>query len=177
MDGPAPPGPAAQPPGFDGEQRGEPGIHGVPRPRRFDVVTTAQADGIEGDRVRFVTLPDGKAVVAQEDAQQPEGALAPLQEAVEASIERPYRAEAVRRGPELWAVAATRIELVSAPGLAGQEAELVSTGDGRSLHVDGQPRFGSVPAFEQAGADQGSEYVVRATRVDGELWEVQAATL
>jgi hypothetical protein len=73
-----PAAPAAQPPGFDGEQRGEPGIHGVPRPRRFDVVTTAQADGIEGDRVRFVTLPDGRAVVAEEDAHQPEGALAPL---------------------------------------------------------------------------------------------------
>jgi hypothetical protein len=178
MDGPVPAPPAAEPPGFDGEQRGEPGIHGVPRPRRFDVVTTARADGIVGDQVRFVTLPDGKAVLDhEEDPQQPDGALAPLQEALEASVGRPYRAEAVRRGPELWAVAAQRIELVAAPGLAGREAELVSMSDGRSLHVDGQPRFGSVPAFEQAGAEQGSEYVVRATRVDGELWEVQAATL
>ena len=177
-DGPAPAPPAAQPPGFDGEQRGEPGIHGVPRARRFDVVTTARAEGVEGDLVRFVTLPDGTAVLTHdEDAQQGDGSLASLQEAVEASVDRPYRVEAVRRGPDLWAVAAQRVELVSAPGLGGEEAELVSTRDGRTLHVDGQPRFGSVPAFEQAGQAHGSEYVVRAVRIDGDLWEVQAATL
>lgn len=177
-DGPVPAPPAAQPPGFDGEQRGEPGIHGVPRARRFDVVTTARAEGIEGDLVRFVTLPDGTAVLTHdEDAQQRDGSLASLQEAVEASVDRPYRVEAVRRGPDLWAVAARRVELVSAPGLGGEEAELVSTRDGRTLHVDGQPRFGSVPAFEQAGQAHGQEYVVRAVRIDGDLWEVQAATL
>ncbi len=170
--------PAAQPPGFDGEARGEPGIHGVPRARRFDVVTTVQAADVEGDLVRFVTLVDGTAVLDhEEDAEQRDGSLAPLQEAVEASLERPYRAEAVRRGPELWAVAARRIAIVSAPGLEGEQAELVSTRDGRTLHVDGHPRFGSVPSFEEAGEAQGPEYVVRATRVDGELWEVQAAAL
>jgi hypothetical protein len=177
-DGFAPAPPAAQPPGFDGEQRGEPGIHGVPRARRFDVVTTARAEGIEGDLVRFVTLADGTAVLMHdEDAQQPDGSLASLQDAVEASVGRPYRVEAVRRGPDLWAVAAQRVALVSAPGLSGDEAELVSTSEGRTLHVDGQPRFGSVPAFERAGEAQGPEYVVRAVRVDGDVWEVQAATL
>ena len=177
-DAPAPAPPAAQPPGFDGEQRGEPGIHGVPRARRFDVVTTARAEGIEGDLVRFVTLSDGTAVLTQdEDAQQRDGSLAPLQEAVEASVDRPYRVEAVRRGPDLWAVAARRVELVSAPGLGGEEAELVSTRDGRTLRVDGQPRFGSVPAFELAGEAQGPEYVVHAERVDGDVWEVQVAAL
>jgi hypothetical protein len=178
LDEPAPAPPAAQPPGFDGEQRGEPGIHGVPRARRFDVVTTARAEGIEGDLVRFVTLSDGTAVLTHdEDAQQRNGSLAALQAAVEASVDRPYRAEAVRRGPDLWAVAARRVELVSAPGLRGEEAELVSTSEGRTLHVDGEPRFGSVPAFEQAGEAHGREYVVRAVRVDGDVWEVQAATL
>jgi hypothetical protein len=177
-DGPAPAPPAAQPPGFDGEQRGEPGIHGVPRARRFDIVTTARAEGIEGDQLRFVTLPDGTAVLTHDDdAQQHDGSLAALQEAVEASVARPYRVEAVRRGPDLWAVAARRVDLVSAPGLSGEEAELVSTADGRTLHVDGQPRFGSVPAFERAGAAVGPDYVVRAVRVDGDLWEVQAAAL
>jgi hypothetical protein len=74
-------------------------------------------------------------------------------------------------------VAARRIELVSAPGLAGEEAELVSTGEGRSLQVDGQARFGSVPAFERAGAASGPDYVVRAVRVQGDVWEIQAAAL
>ena len=118
--------------------------------------TTVQAPSIEGDRVRFVTLPDGTAVLDHdEDADQRDGALAPLQEAVEASLERPYRVEAVRRGSELWAVAARRVVIVSAPGLEGEEAELVSTRDGRTLHVDGHPRFGSVPSFEEAGSGPG----------------------
>jgi uncharacterized protein (DUF2249 family) len=127
--------------------------------------------------VHFVTLADGSPVIAAEDEPQPEGALVPLQQAVEASIGRPYRAEGVRRGPDLWAVAAKRVELVAVPGLQGEEAELVSTADGRSLHVDGQPRFGSVPAFEKAGDEQGPEYVVRARRIADETWEVQAAAL
>jgi hypothetical protein len=173
----APSPPAAQPPGFDGEQRGEPGIHGVPRARRFDVVATVHTDGIDGDGVNFVTLPDGTPVLAADAPAQRDGVLAPLQEAVEASVLRPYRAEAVRRGSDLWAVAASRIELVSAPELAGDEAELVSTGDGRSLHVDGQPRFGSVPAFERAGAATGPDYVVRGVRVQGDVWEIQVAAL
>ena len=130
-----------------------------------------------GDSVRFVTLTDGTPVLSHDDAEQHDGALRPLQEAVESSIGRPYRIEAVRRGPDLWAVAARRVDLVEAPGLAGEEAELVSTRDGRSLHVDGKPRFGSVPAFEHAGETQGPEYVVRAARVEGELWEVQAVAL
>jgi hypothetical protein len=149
----------------------------VPRARRFDVVATVHTAGVEGDSVDFVTLPDGTPVLAAGATAQRDGVLAPLQEAVEASVERPYRAEAVRRGPDLWAVAARRIELVSAPGLAGEEAELVSTGEGRSLHVDGQARFGSVPAFERAGAASGPDYVVRAVRVQGDVWEIQAAAL
>jgi len=149
----------------------------VPRARRFDVVTTARSESVAGDTVGFVTLADGTALISHDDAEQRDGALRPLQEAVEASVGRPYRVEAVRRGPDLWAVAARRIELVSAPGLVGEEAELVSTREGRSLHVDGQPRFGSVPAFERAGEAQGPEYVVRAARVEGDLWEVQAGAL
>ena len=125
-----------------------------------------------------MTLPDGTAVLGDGGGEQPHGgALAPLQEAVEASLERPYRAEAVRRSPDLWAVAARRIELVSAPGLGGEAVELVSTRDGRSLSVDGRPQFGSARALEQVGEEQGPEYVVRATRVAGDLWEVEAAAL
>ena len=173
------PAPAAQPPSFDGEARGEPGIHGVPRARRFDVVTTAQAGELRGDEVRAVVLPDGTTVVddAEGAPAQPDGALAPIREAVEATLPRPYRVEAVSRGRGLWAVAARRIEVVAAPGLTGREAEIVSTRDGRTLHVDGQPRFGSVPAFEAAGRAAGEEYAVRAVHLTGDLWEVQAAAL
>ena len=168
--------PAAQPPGFDGEARGEPGIHGVPRMRRFDVVTTAQVDDGPDEPVRFAALADG--VLVPEGPDPPLAtSLSPFAEAVDASLDRPYRAEAVPRGRGLWAVAARRIVVVAAPGLDGSEAELAVTRDGRSLHVDREPRFGSVPSFEREGLEQGPEYVVRALRLVGELWEVEASAL
>jgi hypothetical protein len=167
-------GQAAEPPGWDGEPRGEPGIHGVPRPRRWDAVATADAPALTGDAVRFVALPDGSVLVEEDE---PDGSLTPLAAAVEASVEPPYRAEAVRRGPTTWAVAASRIVVVAVPGLHGDEAELVVNRSGRTLHVDGRPRFGSAPALEQAGVAEGPEYVVRASRLDGDLWQVEATAL
>jgi hypothetical protein len=167
-------GQAAEPPGWDGEPRGEPGIHGVPRPRRWDAVATAEAPGLTGDAVHFVALPDGSIVVEEDE---PDDALTPLADAVEASIAAPYRAEAVRRGPTSWAVAASRIVVDEVPGLRGDEAELVVTREARTLHVDGRPTFGSAPALERAGEAHGPEYVVRASRLDGELWEIAASPL
>jgi hypothetical protein len=144
------------------------------------VVTTAQADGLRGEALHAAVLPDGSTIVDDpDDAATPpaDEALRPIREAVEATLPRPYRVEAVSRGNGLWAVAARRIDVVAAPGLTGLEAEVVSTREGRTLHVDGQPRFGSVPAFEAAGRRTGEEYVVRASHLSGDLWEVQAAAL
>ncbi|HVW88133.1 MAG TPA: hypothetical protein VHC01_01595 [Gaiellaceae bacterium] len=168
------PGLPAAPPGFDGEQRGEPGIHGVPRPRRWDAVATADAPGVLGESVAFVVLPDGTVLV---DDDQPEAALVPLADAVEARLPPPYRAEAVRRGPETWAVAARRIVVAEQRGLDGEEAELVSRAGERRLVVDGLGVLGRAPALEAAGERAGADYVVRATRLDGDLWEVSAAPL
>jgi hypothetical protein len=170
----APTGLSSEPPGWDGEPRGEPGIHGVPRPRRWDAVATADAPGLNGEIVHFVALSDGTLVV-QED--EPDDALTPLADAVEASMPPPYRAEAVRRGPGTWAVAASRIAIVSVPGLGGDLAELVVTREGRTLTVDGRTRLGHAPALERIGQSEGTEYVVRAERLDGDLWEVEATPL
>ena len=173
-DAQAPRGQAADPPGWYGEQRGEAGIHGVPRARRWDVVATAEAPDALGDELAFTTLPDGTVLV---DDDPPDGALAPLADAVEATLTPPYRAEAVRRGPVVWAVAARRIAVVEQAGLEGEEAELVSSGDGRTLTVDGLPLLARAAAFEAAGARAGRQFVVRATRLDGDLWEVEATPL
>jgi hypothetical protein len=170
----APRGPAAQPPGWDGEQRGEPGVHGVPRARRWDIVTTADIADLRGDEVHFVVLPDGTVL---SEADEPDDALSALAEAVEQRIPAPYRAEAVRRGPEQWAVAASRIATARVPGLRGDAAELVSTREARTLTVDGSPRFGSAPALERIGEAEGPEYVVRASRLEDDLWEVEASPL
>lgn len=170
--GPAP-GTSAQPPGWDGRQREE-GIHGVPRARRWDVVAGADAPLLRGDAVHFAALADGTLIV---DEDQPDEALAPLADAIEATIPPPYRAEGVRRGPERWAVAASRIAIAEVPGLAGDHVELVVTRDGRTLHVDGRTTLGRAPALERVGEGQGTEYVVRAERLDGDLWEVEATPL
>lgn len=169
------PGPSAAPPGWDGEQRGEPGIHGVPRPRRWDAVVAANAPDLRGDTFHFVALADGTLLVEEDE---PDGALTPLADAIQARLAPPYRAEAVRRDGALWGVAGRRITVVSEPGLVGEEAELVLTSSGWALTVDGRHRLAHVPALEAAGRAGGaSEMVVRASRLDDDLWEVEAAPL
>lgn len=166
--------PAAQPPGWDGEPSGEPGVHGVPRPRRWDAVETVEAPGLEGDTRTFVVLNDG-TVVAEggEDGEK----LQPLVASLQPHLVTPYRAEAVRRGETRWAVAGARIVTVTAPDLRGDAAELVTSREGKTLRVDGRPSFGSAPALERVGEAVGAEYVVRAKRLQGDVWEVDASPL
>jgi hypothetical protein len=169
------PGPSAAPPGWDGEQRGEPGIHGVPRARKWDAVVAANAPGLRGDSVHFAALDDGTLVV---DEDEPDGALTPLADAMETRLAAPYRVEAVRRDGSLWGVAGRRITVVSEPDLAGEEAELVLTASGWALTVDGVTRLARVPALEALGRAGGStEVVVRASRLADDLWEVETAPL
>jgi hypothetical protein len=165
---------AADTPGWDGEQRGEPGIHGVPRARRWDTVASAEAPALKGETVHFVALADGTLVV---DEDEPDGALTSLAEAVEQTIRAPYRAEAVRKGPETWAVAASRIGVASIPDLGGDQAELTSTREGRVLRIDGRTTMGSARELERLGEIEGTQYVVLAKRLDGDLWEVEATAL
>jgi hypothetical protein len=149
------------------------GIHGVPRQRRWDTVATADAPGLEGDEVHFVALPNGDLVV-DEDA--PPDTLTPLAEAIEASLHPPYRAEAVRQEDDVWGVAASRIRVESFEA-AGEQLELVNTTDERVLTVDGLRVFGSEQALERVGEAEARHYVVRATRLDGDLWEIEANSL
>ena len=154
---------------------GEVGIHGVARPRRWDAVEVVEAPGLTGDAVHFVALPD-RSLIVDEDV--PDDALAPLADAVEKTLEPPYRAEAVRRGEVSWAVAARRIEVVELPGdVAGDTIELTQTHEGRTLVVDGGHAFGSIPALEQLANDRYSAYVLRAERLDGPLFEIQISPL
>jgi hypothetical protein len=156
-----------------GPHWGVTGIHGVPRPRRWDAVASAEAPGLTGDEVHFVTLPNGDLVV---DEDEPPDTLAPLADAVEQTLEAPYRAEAVRQNEDVWAVAARRIAVASFRA-DGDELELVASEGGRALTVDGVRVFGSVPELERIGQAQGEQYVVRASRLDGEAWEIEADPL
>ncbi|HEV8104786.1 MAG TPA: hypothetical protein VGP69_13740 [Gaiellaceae bacterium] len=169
-----PPSLAAETPGWDGEPRGEPGIHGVPRARRWDAVATAESPLLRGDTVHFVSLAD-RTLLVEED--EPDDGVSPLADAVDALLSPPYRAEAVRRTETAWAVGASRIEVAEVRGLTGDDAELAVTRQGRALQVDGRTVLGRAPALERLGAALGAEYVVRGRRLDGDLWEVEATAL
>jgi hypothetical protein len=161
------------PPIDPGPHWGATGIHGVPRPRRWDAVGSADAPGLSGDEVHFVALPGGDLVV---DEDEPEGTVGPLAEVIEQTIEPPYRAEAIRQGNGVWAVAARRVEVVELES-EGDEIELVVTQDGRTLTIDGSQEFGSVPELETLGTRVSDSFVTRARRLDGDLWEVTVAAL
>jgi hypothetical protein len=149
------------------------GLHGIQRPRRWDVVGSVEAPELTGDEVRFVTLPNGDIVV---DEEVPEDALAPLADEIEVTLQPPYRGEAVRRDGEIWAVAARRIDVAEAEA-PGDELELVVNQGERRLTVDGERTFGSVAELERWGDGLGDSYVVRARRLDDRLWEVEASPL
>lgn len=142
------------------------GIHGIQRAREWDAVVTVEAPELPGERSSFVALANGDLVVESGSDE-----VRPLADALERELAPPYRAEAVKREDGFWAVAGRRIEVVELPGVTGEEIELASHGAERTLLVDGERGFGSIPELERPG------HVVRARRVDGELWEVETAPL
>jgi hypothetical protein len=142
----------------------EVGIHGMQRPREWDATQTVEAPGIDGDAVGFVVLPDGSVLVEE----GPDSSLQVLADAVERDLQPPYRARAARVKDDLWAVQARRIQVVKIRnGPDGDAIELTR----ESLLVDGEQVFGSIPELEGLGD------VVRAERLDGDLWEVTASAL
>ena len=160
--------PSGVPPAWDATR-----IHGVARPREWDLVTTVAAPEIEGDAVDFVALPDGSLLVEED---QGEGSLEPLATAVEQKLQPPYRARGARQTDVLWAVSARRIETARFEA-EGERIELTETADGKILRIDGMPVFGSVPALEELGQPAGPSYAVHAQRLDADLWEVRVAAL
>jgi hypothetical protein len=139
------------------------GIHGMSRPREWDEVVTAEWD-VEGESAAFVALAD--SILIEEGPDDVEA----LADAV--TLDPPFRGEARRVGAGLWSVAARGIEVVRLPGQFGDELELVSRDGSRELRIDGGRVFGSIPGLEREG-----DYVVRARRLEGDLFEVDAAPL
>ena len=164
----------AEPPGPEPPFWQEPGVTGNFRPREADTVVTADAPDVEGDAVRFVSMPDGTLLV--EDGS--DSSFDALAAAVEQELRPPYRARGVRRGESLWAVEASRIEVLALPDApSGDAIDLTRTEEGTILTVDGQQIFGSLPALEERGEGEGADYAVHAERLDGDLWEIRAAAL
>jgi hypothetical protein len=148
----------------------------APRPRRWDAVATVDAPGLPGTELEFVALPDG-TLLRDDDVDV--AAAEPLAEAVERTVDPPYRAEAVRRSGDVWGVAARRVEVAELPTDVPGDHVTVSLQDGeRTVVVDGEEAFGSQPALERLGAERFPDgYVVEARRLDDTLWEVRVSPL
>ena len=153
---------------------GLPGFHGLQRPRRWDAVVMVEAPELPGHETSFVVLGDGSVVLDQE---LPEPAVEPIAEVLDQVVDAPYRVEAVRKHDDVWAAAARRVDLLELPDTPGDELMLTMQGGTKSLSVDGQHEFGTVPELERYAAERYESYVVEAKRLDGELFEVRVSPL
>ncbi|HEX6680588.1 MAG TPA: hypothetical protein VF063_08085 [Gaiellaceae bacterium] len=145
-----------------------------PRARHWDTFVTAEAPDVAGNEVDFVALPDGTILVEEEEG---DAALEPLANAVETKIVPPYRAKAVKQTDRIWAISAMQIQVAQFEQ-DGDTIDLTQTNDGRALHVDGMPSFGSVAELERIGESRaGAAYAVHAERLDADLWEIRVSAL
>src|SRR5439155_1277874 len=81
------------------------------------------------------SLPDGSLLV-EEGA---DSSLDALAAAVEQELRPPYRARGVRRGESMWAVEASRIEVLALPDAPGGDSiDVTRTSEGTILAVEGQ---------------------------------------
>jgi hypothetical protein len=153
---------------------GVPGYHGMQRPRRWDAVVMVDGLDLPGKEVSFVVLDDGSVIL---DEDLPEPAVEPIAEVLDQVVDSPYRVEAVRRHDDVWAAAAQRIDVLELPDVAGEEL-MLTVGEGtKTLVVDGNQEFGTVPELEHLAADRYDSYVVEAKRLDGDLFEVRVSAL
>jgi hypothetical protein len=147
------------------------GIHGLHRQREWDTVVTVDAPEAMGDEHAFVVLADGDLVV--EEGDDSASAIA-----ARFAFPAPYRARAVRRDGDVWAVGARSLETFElADDPRGDFVELVWDGVARSVRVDGEPTLRGVPELERLGADRHDAYVVTAARLAGSTWEVSVTPL
>jgi hypothetical protein len=149
--------------------------HGRLGPKEWDAATTTTAPGVVGDRVSFVTLPNGDLIIEEEEGN---GDLTPLADAVEEHVSPPYRAAASRQSGDLWGVGARRIEVAAFPFPDADALEL-SRNDGETeLRADGEPSGAAVPVeLQRLGERTGANFCVEATRIDGDSWEVKVSPL
>lgn len=149
------------------------GITGLARGREWDAVTTVVAPGAPGEEVAFVALAEGRLLPETGGS----AALRALADALSGAIDPPYRAVAVRQ-PELWAVGAVAIAAVELPeDPGGDSVEIVRTDEGLATRIDDAPTSRPLPELERLGEARASTYVVRASRLDGRLFEIEVEPL
>jgi hypothetical protein len=145
-------------------------VSGLAPPREWDAVVSAlcQAAGTE---FTFLVLESGRFLGEAGDAPD---VVECAERALATEIEPPYRATAVRRHGDTWAVGAVAVEVADLPAdVEGEQLMLTVTEEGeRELLIDGRPAVAGLPALERLGAGRHEAYVLRAARLQGTLWEV-----
>jgi hypothetical protein len=117
-----------------------------------------------------VLLGDGRLIPVHGAQEAMEAAA----RALEGELSTPYRALAVRREGDAWAVGAVAIEVAELPAdTEGDELLLTVTEEGeRALEIDGRPTLEGIEPIERAAGGRYDAYVLRGTRLDGRLWEI-----
>ncbi|HYI74408.1 MAG TPA: hypothetical protein VEW90_03990 [Gaiellaceae bacterium] len=150
-----------------------PGVMGVGPGRTWDAVAAAHAPELPGDSVTFFALEDGTLIVTQDI---PDGALAPVADALEETVSPPYRAATARNEGDMWTAVAESVRIVTLAGVEGDEVDFTVVGGERTLTVGGEPSAGSLPALD-ALADEHESVALHAERVDGDLFAVDVFPL
>jgi hypothetical protein len=140
----------------------------------WDAVAAAEAPELRRDAYEFATVPNGSLIVDESCDED----LSPLADGVERQLQAPYRAVAARQDDRFWLVSARRIQVAQLP-VDGDELELSSVGGRRVFAIDGRTAdaAGAPRELVRLGEARGSDYAVRATRIDADLWEVDADPL
>ena len=164
----------ARTPGLDGEPGlGIAGVSGLPRGRTWDSVASAHCPELPGDAVTFVTLEDGSIVV---ETDLPDEALVPLAESLEATLEPPYRAAAIRNEGDVWTAVGEAVQIVELPEIEEDVVDLTVVSGERELTFDGERTIRPLPALDALAEKQG-DVALHAERVDGDLFAVDVFQL
>jgi hypothetical protein len=162
-------------------------VTGIPRLREWDAVTLVELPELAGDSLNEFELDasvDG--VPATRDAARvPQEALERLAAELDAKLDRPYEARAVRYDETRFTVGARTVrpgETIDLPAdLPGSSLEVVRAPDGeRQISVDGEPldpgdeaRYApAVELLERRGEARFESFVARADKADGGRWTV-----
>ncbi|HEY3106094.1 MAG TPA: hypothetical protein VGJ49_04775 [Gaiellaceae bacterium] len=146
-------------------------MSGIPREREWDAVVTMTSPA-SGDRLVFL-YPWPELVLPEEgDAGN---VVAWAIQALDRVIEPPYRAEAIRKEEDTWAVGALRVEVAELPAdIDGDDLVLTVTEAGeRELLVDGRPSLVGIDGLIWLVGDRFESFVVRAHHIEGSFWEIE----
>jgi hypothetical protein len=143
-------------------------------PGEDQIVTTVEVSGLAGDSYAFTALPDGSLIVDESCNED----LSPLADAVEQHLEPPYHASATRQSDTVWAIAARPMKVAQFVA-DGDELELTSVAGKRTYTVDGRGVDETLapPTLASLGEARSDDYAVHATRLDGDLWQVEPGAL